>query len=76
MNIYGVCEKLVSNVINTALVAETDIKNLYLCGQDIFNCGIAGAAFGGLLCASKTLGRNIYADLVDLKGKSAPSIPK
>mmetsp|Transcript_13587 Transcript_13587/g.27003 ORF Transcript_13587/g.27003 Transcript_13587/m.27003 type:complete len:634 (+) Transcript_13587:46-1947(+) len=58
------------------LRAETDIKNLYLCGQDIFNCGIAGAAFGGLLCASKTLGRNIYADLVNLKGKSAPSIPK
>ena len=36
------------------LRAETDIKNLYLCGHDIFNCGIAGAAFGGLLCASKT----------------------
>jgi len=55
---------------------ETDIPNLYLCGQDIFNCGIAGAAFGGLLCASKVLNRNVYADLVDLKKKSPPSIPK
>ena len=53
---------------------ETDVKNLYMCGQDVFSCGIAGAAFGGMLCAATVLGRNVYADLTELKGKSKPSI--
>ena len=53
---------------------KTEIEGLYLTGQDIFNCGIAGAAFGGLLCASEVLGRNVYADLMDLKKTSRPSI--
>jgi len=52
------------------------VKNLYLTGQDIFNCGIVGSAFGGLLCASEVLNRNVYADLVTLKNKSRPSIVK
>jgi all-trans-retinol 13,14-reductase len=55
---------------------KTDIPGLYLTGQDIFNCGIAGASFGGLLCANEVLGRNVYADLVALKGRSRPSIGK
>ena len=49
-------------------------KGLYLCGQDVFSCGIVGAAFGGLLCASSVLNRNVYMDLIELKKKSAPSI--
>jgi len=55
---------------------KTDIPGLFLTGQDIFNCGIAGASFGGLLCASSVLDRNVYADLVALKNKSRPSIAK
>jgi hypothetical protein len=55
---------------------KTDVKNLYLTGQDIFNCGIVGSAFGGLLCASEVLNRNVYADLVALKKRSRPSIVK
>lgn len=51
---------------------ETPMKNLYLTGQDIFNCGFVGAAFGGLLCASSVLGRNVYEDLNNLKKKSPP----
>ena len=50
-----------------ALRPETAIKNLFLTGQDIFTCGFAGATFGGLLCASKVLNRNLYEDLMVLK---------
>jgi all-trans-retinol 13,14-reductase len=55
---------------------QTAIKNLYLTGQDIFNCGFAGASFGGLFCASAVLQRNLYEELHALKNKSRPSIPK
>eukprot|EP01134_Creolimax_fragrantissima_P002616 CFRG2616T1 len=55
---------------------KTSIPNLCLCGQDVFNCGIVGASFGGLLCAGDILNRNVYRDLVSLKQKSEPSIKK
>ena len=57
-----------------ALRPETHIESLYLAGQDIFTCGFAGAAFGGLLCASKVLNRNLYADLMTLHKTSPRNI--
>ena len=57
------------------LRSDTPIKNLYLSGQDVFTCGFAGATFGGLICASNVLNRNVYSDLMALKAKSPPSIP-
>jgi all-trans-retinol 13,14-reductase len=45
----------------------TDIPNLLITGQDVVSCGFTGAMFGGLLCASTALNRNLYEDLVQLR---------
>ncbi|XP_030195584.1 inactive all-trans-retinol 13,14-reductase [Gadus morhua] len=48
---------------------NTPVKNLYISGQDVFSCGIAGALHGGLLCAATVLDHIIYIDLLLMKKK-------
>jgi len=42
----------------------TPIAGLYLAGQDAWLCGVAGAAFGGVLCASAILQKDLARSLL------------
>ena len=52
-----------------ALRPEIGIPGLYLTGQDVLVCGFSGAMFGGVLCASAILKRNVMTDLLKLRAK-------
>jgi len=47
----------------------TDIPGLYMTGQDVLSGGFMGAMFGGILCGSQILNRNLYEDLMNLRKK-------
>ncbi|XP_069178023.1 all-trans-retinol 13,14-reductase-like [Procambarus clarkii] len=51
---------------NAILRPQTDIPGLYLTGQDVCCCGFNGAVWGGLICASSILFRNVKSDLENL----------
>lgn len=43
---------------------KTSFKNLYLTGQDVASAGVAGALFGGVLCASAILKKNLVGEIL------------
>ncbi len=53
------------------LQPRTPIKNLYLTGQDIVTCGVAGALFAGFITASAILRKNIVKNLMTSKKEKA-----
>ena len=48
---------------------ETDVPGLFMTGQDAMMCGFTGALFGGVLCASQVLRRNVIGDVEKLHAK-------
>jgi all-trans-retinol 13,14-reductase len=44
------------------ILPYTPIRGLFLTGQDVVTCGVAGAMFGGVLTASAILRRNVMKD--------------
>lgn len=48
---------------------DIGIPGLYLTGQDVLTCGFSGAMFGGVLCASAILRRNLMGDLFKLRAQ-------
>ena len=43
---------------------QTDIKNLYLTGQDVITVGVTSALFSGLLTASSVIKKNLLKELL------------
>ena len=58
--IYGL-EHSPARFLNRGLRPRTPVPGLFLTGQDVASCGVAGAMVGGYLAASTILGRNLLA---------------
>ncbi|XP_047427779.1 all-trans-retinol 13,14-reductase-like [Mugil cephalus] len=61
--------------LSATMRPQTPLKNLYLTGQDLFSCGLAGGLAGALTCGSVILNRNLHLDGIALakKAKSVKS---
>ena len=46
---------------------DIGIPGLYLTGEDLVSTGFLGAMFGGVLCASTLLKRNLLSDILNLR---------
>jgi phytoene dehydrogenase-like protein len=57
---------------DASLQPRTAIPGLFLTGQDVSSCGVAGALMGGVLCASAVLQRNLMSRIVRDSQTEAP----
>lgn len=57
----------------TWLRPTSHVRHLYLTGQDIATAGVGGALFGGVLCASAILKRNMISAVLSREARSASS---
>ncbi|XP_076851829.1 all-trans-retinol 13,14-reductase [Brachyhypopomus gauderio] len=48
---------------------QTPVRNLFITGQDLCSCGLAGALAGALICGSAILNRNLFTDVMALMKK-------
>ena len=46
---------------------QTPLRGLFLTGQDVMVCGFTGAMYGGVLCASAILQRNLLSELTSAR---------
>ena len=46
---------------------QTPLHGLFLTGKDVMTCGFAGAMYGGVLCASAVLQRNLLSELISTR---------
>jgi all-trans-retinol 13,14-reductase len=58
--IYGVASTPARYALRE-LGARTPVRGLYLAGQDVASLGVVGALFGGVVCASAALGKNLFS---------------
>jgi all-trans-retinol 13,14-reductase len=56
--IYGL-DHSPARFLNRALRPRTSVPGLFLTGQDVVSCGVAGAMAGGYLTGSAILGKNL-----------------
>ncbi len=70
--IYGI-DHTPSRFRQKWLRPQTPIPGLFLTGQDIATCGVAGALFGSVLAASAVLRRNLLSTIAESAKASAKS---
>ncbi|XP_063719933.1 all-trans-retinol 13,14-reductase-like [Symsagittifera roscoffensis] len=66
--IYGLEHTLsrFSSDVMSKVKPKTEIKGLYLTGQDVTTCGISSAITAGVMTSTQILGRNLFTDLKKL----------